>query len=123
MAVLRLKRTEIAGVKLVNPGGFPEPNAFSLKSLSIGMETGDLSKKPMVFHDILVDSTYAGLVYDDAGTSNNDAMFKPLMGDEKEGEKKDEKKEDEKKAEEKSGKSSSGKKTNDAELPSVFSMQ
>jgi hypothetical protein len=96
-------KLEVAGVKLVNPEGFPEPDAFSLKSLSIGMETGDLSKKPLVFHDILVDSTYAGLVYDDAGTSNIDAMFKPLMGDEKEGEKKDEKKEDEKKAEAEDG--------------------
>ncbi len=102
-ALIRLE-----GAKLANPAGFPAPNAFSLKSLSIGMETGDLSKRPMVFHDILVDSTYAGLVYDDAGTSNIDAMFKPLMGNEKEGEKKDEKKEDEKKAEEKKDEAENG---------------
>ena len=80
---------ELVGAKLVNPDGFPEPNAFSLKSLKIGLETADLTKKPMVFHDIIVDSTYAGLVYNDAGTSNIDAMFKPLMGDEKAEEKKD----------------------------------
>ena len=92
-ALIRLE-----GVKLANPDGFPEPNAFSLKSLSIGMETGDLSKRPMVFHDILIDSTYAGLVYNDAGVSNFDEMFKPLKGDEK---KDDEKKDDEKKDDEK----------------------
>ena len=90
---------KLEGVKLVNPEGFPEPDAFSLKSLSIGMETADLSKKPMVFHDIIVDSTYAGLVYNDAGVRNFDAILKPIKGDEK-----DEKKEvaaDEKKDKEK----------------------
>ena len=90
---------KLEGVKLVNPDGFPEPDAFSLKSLSIGMETADLSKKPMVFHDIIVDSTYAGLVYNDAGEGNFDAILKPIKGDEK-----DEKKEvaaDEKKDKEK----------------------
>ena len=90
---------KLEGVKLVNPDGFPEPDAFSLKSLSIGMETADLSKKPMVFHDIIVDSTYAGLVYNDAGVGNFDAILKPIKGDEK-----DEKKEvaaDEKKDKEK----------------------
>ena len=71
---------ELVGAKLVNPEGFPEPNAFSLKSLSIGLETADLAKKPMVFHDIVVDSTYAGLVYNDAGDSNFDVMFKPFKG-------------------------------------------
>ena len=92
-------KLEIAGVKLVNPNGFPEPNAFSLKSLNVGMETADLSKKPLVFHDIIVDSTYAGLVYNDAGVGNFDAILKPIKGDEK-----DEKKEvaaDEKKDKEK----------------------
>ena len=79
---------KLEGVKLVNPEGFPEPDAFNLKSLSIGMETADLSKKPMVFHDIIVDSTYAGLVYNDAGVGNFDAILKPIKGDEK-----DEKKE------------------------------
>ena len=90
---------KLEGVKRVNPEGFPEPDAFSLKSLSIGMETADLSKKPMVFHDIIVDSTYAGLVYNDAGVGNFDAILKPIKGDEK-----DEKKEvaaDEKKDKEK----------------------
>ena len=76
-------KIEIAGVKLVNPKGFPEPDAFSLKSLNIGLETGDLTKKPMVFHDILVDSTYVGLVYNDAGESNFDVILKPFKGDEK----------------------------------------
>ena len=78
-------------VKLVNPEGFPEPNAFSLKSLSVGIETADLAKKPMVFHDILVDSAYVGLVYDDKGKGNFDVMFEQLNGDEKDGgEKKEE---------------------------------
>ena len=76
-------KIEIAGVKLVNPKGFPEPDAFTLKSLNIGLETGDLTKKPMVFHDILVDSTYVGLVYNDAGESNFDVILKPFKGDEK----------------------------------------
>ena len=96
---------KLEGVKLVNPDGFPEPDAFSLKSLSIGMETADLSKKPMVFHDIIVDSTYAGLVYNDAGVGNFDAILKPIKGDEK-----DEKKEvaaDEKKDKEKEEKDDS----------------
>ena len=66
-------KLEIAGVKLVNPKG----------SLNIGLETGDLAKKPMVFHDILVDSTYVGLVYNDAGESNFDVILKPFKGDEK----------------------------------------
>ena len=83
-------------VKLVNPEGFPEPNAFSLKSLSVGIETADLAKKPMVFHDILVDSTYVGLVYNGEGKGNFDVMFEPLKGDEK---KDEEKKEGEKKEE------------------------
>ncbi len=94
---------ELVGAKLANPEGFPEPNAFSLKSLKIGLETADLAKKPMVFHDIIVDSTYAGLVYNDAGDSNFDVMFKPFKGDEKAGEKKDvaaNEKKDEKKKDE-----------------------
>ena len=96
-------KLEIAGVKLVNPNGFPEPNAFSLKSLNVGMETADLSKKPLVFHDIIVDSTYAGLVYNDAGESNFDVILKPIKGgEEKDGKKedvaKDEKKDEKKKA-------------------------
>ena len=94
---------KLEDVKLVNPEGFPEPNAFSLKSLSIGVETADLKKKPIVFHDIIVDSTYAGLVYNDAGESNLDVILKPFKGEEgkeekKEGvasgEKKDEKEDD-----------------------------
>ena len=93
---------ELVGAKLVNPEGFPEPNAFSLKSLKIGLETADLTKKPMVFHDIIVDSTYAGLVYNDAGDSNFDVLLKPFKGDEKAEEKKDvaaDEKKDEKKDE------------------------
>ena len=90
---------KLEGAKLVNPEGFPEPDAFSLKALSIGMETADLSKKPMVFHDIIVDTAYAGLVYNDAGEDNFDVILKPIKGDEK-GEKKevasDEKKDKEK---------------------------
>ena len=74
---------KVVGAKLANPDGFPEPDAFSLKSLSIGVETGDLTKKPIVFHDIIVDSTYAGLVYNDAGEDNFDMILKPFKGDEK----------------------------------------
>ena len=33
---------ELSGVRLVNPEGFPEPNAVTVKSISIGMETADL---------------------------------------------------------------------------------
>ena len=63
------------------------------------METADLSKKPMVFHDIIVDSPYAGVFINGDWDLNFKVLFKPLMGDEK----KDEKKvaADEKKAEEK----------------------
>ena len=43
-----------------------------------------------MFHDIIVDSTYAGLVYNDAGESNFDVILKPIKG----GEEKDGKKED-----------------------------
>ena len=75
----------VSGVKLVNPKGFPEPNAFTLKALNIGIETADLKKTPLVFHDVIVDSTYAGMVYNDDGVSNIDAMFKPFMGDDKDG--------------------------------------
>ena len=84
-------------MKLVNPDGFPEPNAFSLKSLSIGVETADLKKKPIVFHDIIVDSTYAGLVYNDAGESNFDVILKPFKGGEEKAGKKDGAASDEKK--------------------------
>ena len=70
-------------MKLVNPKGFPEPDAFTLKSLNVGMETADLSKKPLVFHDIIVDSAYAGLVYNDAGDSNFDVLLKPFKGEDK----------------------------------------
>ena len=70
----------LEGVKLVNPDGFKQPNAFSLGSLSIGLETADLSKKPMALHDITLKSLYAGYVFNGAGDSNIDVMFKPLMG-------------------------------------------
>lgn len=86
-------------MKFVNPDGFPEPNAFSLKSLSIGVETADLKKKPIVFHDIIVDSTYAGLVYNDAGESNLDVILKLFKRDEEKDEKKEEVASDEKKDE------------------------
>ena len=98
-AVVRLE-----GAKLANPEGFSGPDAFSLKSLSIGMETADLSKKPMVFHDIIVDSPYAGVFINGDWDLNFKVLFKPLMGDEKKNEKeqkvaadqkKDEKKKDE----------------------------
>lgn len=89
-------KLEVAGVKLVNPKGFPEPNAFTLKALNIGLETADLKKTPMVFHDIIVDSTYAGMVYNDDGVSNIDAMFKPFMGEEKDDEDGKDKKKDKK---------------------------
>ena len=85
---------KLEDMKLVNPDGFPEPNAFSLKALSIGVETADLKKKPIVFHDIIVDSTYAGLVYNDAGESNLDVILKPFKGAEEKDEKKDEKKDE-----------------------------
>ena len=78
----------LEGVKLVNPDGFKQPNAFSLGSLSIGLETADLSKKPMALHDITLKSLYAGYVFNGSGDSNIDVMFKPLMGGgEKDGEK------------------------------------
>ncbi len=76
---------KLEDVKLVNPEGFPEPNAFSLKSLSIGMETADLSKKPMVFHDIIVDAPYVGVVLKNGGWDDNiRTIFKPLLGRKKE---------------------------------------
>ena len=90
---------KLEDMKLVNPDGFPEPNAFSLKALSIGVETADLKKKPIVFHDIIVDSTYAGLVYNDAGESNLDVILKPFKGDEAKDGKKEEVASDEKKDE------------------------
>ena len=97
-------KIELSDVKLMNPEGFPEPNAFSLKALSIGMETADLSKKPMVFHDIIVDSPYAGVFINGDWDLNFKVLFKPLLGDEKKEEKEktvaaDEKKDDEKKDE------------------------
>ena len=85
-------------MKLVNPKGFPEPDAFTLKSLNVGMETADLSKKPLVFHDIIVDSAYAGLVYNDAGDSNFDVLLKPFKGEDKKDGEKDEAASDKKKA-------------------------
>ena len=100
-AVVRLE-----GMKLVNPEGFAEPNAFSLKALSIGMETADLSKKPMVFHDIIVDTPCAGVFVNGDWDLNFKVLFKPLMGDKKKEEEKkvaaDEKKDDEKKGEDSS---------------------
>ncbi len=82
---------KLEDAKLINPEGFPVPNAFSLKSLSIGMETADLSKKPMVFHDIIVESPYAGVVLKKDGWDNNiKTMFGPLMGTKKGNEKKTE---------------------------------
>ena len=86
-------------MKLVNPKGFPEPNAFSLKSLNIGVETADLTKKPIAFHDIIVRETYVGLVYNDAGDSNFDVILKPFKGDEAKDGKKEEVASDEKKDE------------------------
>ena len=90
---------KLEDVKLVNPDGFAEPNAFSLKSLSIGMETADLSKKPMVFHDIIVDSPCAGVFINGDWDLNFKVLFKPLMGDEKKDEKEEKVAADEKKDE------------------------
>ena len=94
---------QLEDVKLVNPDGFPEPNAFSLKSLSIGVETDDLAKTPMVFHDIIVVSPYAGLVYNDAGDSNFDVILNPFKKDEEQDGKKEKTASDEKKDEEEDG--------------------
>ena len=69
----------LEGVKLVNPDGFKQPNAFSLGSLSVGLDTADLSKAPIALHDITLKSLYAGYVFNDAGDSNIDVMLKPLM--------------------------------------------
>ena len=93
---------KLVDAKLVNPEGFPEPNAFSLKSLSIGMETADLSKKPMVFHDIIVESPYAGVVLKkDSWDNNIKTMFGPLMDGGKKEKKEEKVAADEKKDEEK----------------------
>ena len=75
---------KLEGARLVNPEGFAVPDAFRLKSLSVEMETADLSKKPMVFHDIIVDSTYVGIVLNENLDNNIKAMFGPLMGKDKE---------------------------------------
>ena len=80
----------LEGVKLVNPDGFKQPNAFSLGSFSIGLDTADLSKKPIALHDITLKSLYAGYVFNDAGDSNIDVMLKPLMDAGKRGDKKGE---------------------------------
>ena len=83
-------QVEIAGVRLVNPEGFPEPNALTVNSVSIGVETADLSVKPIVFHDILVDSPNVFSVDNKADEDNFDVIFKPFKkGD---GEKDEEKK-------------------------------
>ena len=92
---------KLEDAKLVNPEGFAEPNAFSLKALNIGIETADLSKKPTVFHDIVVDSLYAGFLVNDEWISNFTVMFKQLGGDDKEEKKTDEVAADEKKDKEK----------------------
>ena len=95
---------KLEDAKLVNPEGFPEPNAFSLKALSIGMETADLSKKPMVFHDIIVDTPYAGVVLKNDGWDDNiRTMFKPMLGGKKEKEEKAEVAEEEENKPEKEG--------------------
>ncbi len=89
-------QVELSGARLVNPEGFPEPNAFTVKSVSIGMETADLSKKPIVFHDILVDSPSVFIVDNDADEENLDVIFKPFKGgaEKDEAEKKSKKKDD-----------------------------
>ena len=69
----------LEGAKLANPDGFKEPNAFSLGSFSVGLDTADLSKKPIALHDITLKSLYAGYVFNDAGDSNIDVMLKPLL--------------------------------------------
>ena len=84
---------DLSAARLVNPEGFPEPHAFTVKSISIGMETADLSKKPIVFHDILVDSPSVFIVDNDADEENLDVIFKPFKG----GAKKDEEKKSAKK--------------------------
>ena len=92
-------QVRLENVNLVNPEGFAGPNAFSLKSLTVGLETGDLSKKPMVFHDIIIDSPYAGVFINGDWDLNFKALFKPLMGDKKGGEKEEKIAADEKKDE------------------------
>ena len=81
-------QVEIAGVRLVNPEGFPEPNALTVNSVSIGVETADLSVKPIVFHDILVDSPNVFSVDNKADEDNFDVIFKPFRGDGKQDEEK-----------------------------------
>ena len=73
-------QVEISGVRLVNPQGFPEPNAVTVNSISIGVETADLSTKPIVFHDILIDSPNVFSVDNKADEDNFDVIFKPFKG-------------------------------------------
>lgn len=84
---------DVSGARLANPEGFPVPNALTVKAIRIGMETADLSKKPIVFHDILIDSPSVFNVDNDADEDNFDVIFKPLKGGDNE-EKKEEKKDD-----------------------------
>ena len=86
---------EIAGVKLVNPEGFPEPNALTVNSIKIGMETADLSKSPIVCHDVLIASPSVFVVDNKDDEENFDVIFKPFKGEKKDGEEKAEKKDDE----------------------------
>ena len=63
------------------------------------METADLSKAPVVFHDVLVDSPSVFIVDNDADEENLDVIFKPFKGgaekkEKDEGEKKSKKKDD-----------------------------
>ena len=65
----------VSGVKLANPEGYAEKDAFSLGLLSVDVEVSSLLSSTIHVRDITISSPYASYVFDAAGSNNFDRII------------------------------------------------
>lgn len=66
----------ISGLQIGNPGGFSTPNAVSLGSISIAVDTGSLTGDPVVIETIKVSSPRIAYEINESGVANIDEIKK-----------------------------------------------
>ena len=81
----------VSGVKLANPDGYAEGDAFSLGSLSADVEVASLLSDTIHVREVTVDAPFASYVFDAAGSNNIDRIIATV--NEKLGPKKEKKEE------------------------------
>ncbi|MGN0846532.1 MAG: AsmA family protein [Kiritimatiellia bacterium] len=63
-------KIRVGAVTLFNPKGYDEPSAFSIRSISVDLDTGSLLTKKVHIADITIEEPFVSYVYDGEGSNN-----------------------------------------------------